>query len=99
MSRHTCCTIPEHRMPSVQAHLLHASRTCEEVSGLVAVFVLVKQDPWSWIVAILQDRMPSDITHLLHTFMFYLLSRCMAAGLLLHMHAGVHGLTVMLAPL
>ena len=34
------------------------------------------QDPWSWIVAVLQDSMLSDITHLLHTFKFYLFFWC-----------------------
>ena len=80
-------------MPSVQAHLLHTSRTCEEVSGLVAVLCLVKQDPWSWIVAILQDIMPSAITRLLVTFNFsYMFSGFMFAEPGAHIHAGNHGL-------
>ena len=61
-------------------------RTCctcfhkaSEVSGLVAV-LFCKQDVCSWIVAILQDSMPSVVTHLLHAFKFSCSSGCIVAA-------------------
>ena len=52
VSKHTCCTI----------------------FGIFILFLgclpcfFYNQDLWSWIVAILQESMPSVITHLLHKF-------------------------------
>ena len=63
----------------VQTHLLHIFR--KMFLGVLPSFFF-KQDLWSWIVAILQDSMPSVLICLLHNFNFSLLSVFMAAGLL-----------------
>ena len=45
----------------------HVFENAQNVAGFVAVFVFCNRDLWSWIVAILQDSMPSVLIHLLHT--------------------------------
>ena len=57
-------------MLTVQTHVLHILLFCtmrSEVFGLVAVFVCFNQDLWSWMLAILQNIMPSLLIHLRHT--------------------------------
>ena len=53
---------------TVQTHFLHVSfwKMRSEFVGLVAVF-FVNQDLWSWMLAILQNIMPSLLIHLRHT--------------------------------
>ena len=60
MLKHTCGTL---------------SKNPQKFLGLLPSF-FCNQDPWSWIVAVLRDSMLSDITHLLHTFKFYLFFWC-----------------------
>ena len=65
VSKHTCCTLSENS---------------QLLLGLLPSFFVCVQDPWSWIVAILQDSMPSAITHLLLTFKFSFCFGRIAAG-------------------
>ena len=55
-------------MLTVLTHFLHIFENAQNVSGFVAVFFFCNQDLRSWIVAILQDSMPSVLIHLLPTF-------------------------------
>ena len=63
LSRHASCT------------LVFSKKCAQKFLGLLPSFVF-NQDLWSWILAILQDNMPSLLIHLLHTLkcsLFYCL--------------------------
>ena len=67
-------------MPTVLTHLLHMFFfNVQNVAGFVAVFVFCNQDLWSWIVAMLQDSMPSVLIHPLHTFNIFIFFWVMSA--------------------
>ena len=80
-------------MPSVQAHLLHTSRTCEEVSGLGAVLFFGQARS----VVLDGGHTPGQHvqcqnTPISHINFSYVFSGFMVAEPRAHIHAGNHGL-------